>query len=233
MKQQTVGMLIFDEVEVLDFCGPYEVFTIAELYEYEKDNRNRHDGQEGDRNVGEQDGREEFSPFSKPFRVVTIAANGKTVRCRGGLLVHPLYTTEDHPPLDILVIPGGKGTLRVLNNTEILDWIAGQYEVVSLTVSVCTGAFLLAARGLLDDRSATTHWGGIEPMRHNYPSIDVREDARYVDSGDIITSAGVSAGIDAALYVVQRLLGEEVARQTARRMEYQWLERGSPLGAVV
>ncbi len=209
MAQQTVGILIFDDVEVLDFCGPYEVFAITELHG------------EGWPNT-----------ITRPFQVVTIAQSLQTVHCRGGLLVQPHFSVDDHPQLDILVVPGGPGTLHLLNNTKILNWVIAQHSRVSLTTSVCTGAFLLAAQGLLDGRSATTHWGGIEALRQNYPTVDVRDDIRYIDAGNIITSAGVSAGIDMALYVVSRLLGKEVAQQTARRMEYEWLEHHSALSYV-
>ncbi len=202
--QRAVGILLFDDVEVLDFCGPYEVFTITELQEREWPDR-----------------------ITRPFQVVTIAEKLGVVRCRGGLQVQPGYSIEEHPPLDILLVPGGPGTLPVLNKPAVLDWIAAQHKLVPLTTSVCTGAFLLAACGLLDGRSATTHWGGIEPLRQNYPAVDVRDGIRYIDTGNIITSAGVSAGIDMALHVVSHLLGKEVAQQTARRMEYEGLEHYS------
>jgi transcriptional regulator GlxA family with amidase domain len=144
-----------------------------------------------------------------------------TVRCRGGLLVQPHHTIDDHPLLDILVVPGGWGTRREVHNTRLLDWIAAQDRQTRLTTSVCTGAFLLAARGLLDGREATTHWASIDRLRQTHPAVQVRDDRRWVDAGRIITSAGVSAGIDMALHVVARLLGEDVARETARRMEYE------------
>jgi transcriptional regulator GlxA family with amidase domain len=102
----------------------------------------------------------------------------------------------------------------------LLDWIAAQDRTTQLTTSVCTGAFLLAARGLLDGLPATTHWGSIERLRNTHPRVDVRDDVRYVDNGHIVTSAGVSAGIDMSLHIVGRLLGDEVARETARNMEY-------------
>ena len=209
MTQQTVGILIFDDVELLDFCGPFEVFATALL-----------------------PGEDLLDDATRPFHVVTIAESEVMIRCRAGLLVQPHYTIDNHPPLDILVVPGGIGTVELLNNVRVLDWIATQHKLVSLTTSVCTGAFLLAARGLLDGRSATTYWAGIEAMRQNYPAIDVHEDVRCVDSGNIITAAGVSAGIDMALYVVSRLLSLEVAQQTARRMEYEWLEHHSALSYV-
>jgi transcriptional regulator GlxA family with amidase domain len=198
MPQQTVGILIFDDVEVLDFCGPFEVFATTQ--------------------IPEPDAQDEAA---YPFQVITIAERAATVRCVGGLLVQPHHTIEDHPPLDILVVPGGWGTRREARNERLLDWIAARDRQTALTTSVCTGAFLLAARGLLDGREATTHWGSIARLRQTHPAVQVRDDRRWVDTGRIITSAGVSAGIDMALHVVARLLGPDVARATARRMEYE------------
>lgn len=195
-KVRTVGILIFDDVEVLDFCGPFEVFSVA-------------------RAAGE--GRED-APL---FQALTIAEQMRTVKCVGGLLVQPQATTGDHPLLDILVIPGGFGTRRERLNSALLDWIAAQDERTELTTSVCTGAFLLAERGRLDGRRATTHWSSIDWMRELYPRIEVVTDVRFVDEGRIITSAGISAGIDMSLHIITRLHGEETARWTARRMEYE------------
>jgi transcriptional regulator GlxA family with amidase domain len=194
---RTVGILTFDDVEVLDFCGPFEVFSSA-------------------RPAGRHD--DEF----RLFQVVTIAERGAIITCRGGLLVQPHYTLADHPPLDILVIPGGQGTRRERHNRALLDWIARQDRHTELTTSVCTGAFLLAERGLLDRHRATTHWNSIEWMRATYPAIEMVADERVVDEGHVITSAGVSAGIDMSLHVVARLHGIEAAKWTARRMEYDW-----------
>src|SRR5437879_5691132 len=132
----TVGILIFEDVEVLDFSGPFEVFSVARL-------------------VGENS--DEF----KLFTVVTVAEEDRIVTCRGGLLVKPHATIENHPPLDILVVPGGQGTRRQRHNARLLDWIAQQDQHTSLTTSVCTGAFLLAERGLLNAHRATTHWNSI------------------------------------------------------------------------
>jgi len=197
MNRYTVGILIFDDVEVLDFAGPFEVFSTTRL-------------------PGRDSGDDE-----RPFQVVTIAEGAGLVSCRGGLMVQPHHTIEEHPPLDIFLVPGGPGTRREDRNQRLLDWIAAQDRTTELTTSVCTGAFLLAARGLLDNRQATTHWGSIERLKAGYPLIDVRDDVRYIDNGHILTSAGVSAGIDMALHIVARLLGEEVAQQTARNMEYE------------
>lgn len=203
-NRRTVGILIFDNVEVLDFCGPFEVFSTT-------------------RPLGESDDE------TRLFTVLTIAERERTVTCRGGLLVQPHATIHDHPPLDILIVPGGQGTRRERLNGPLLDWIVEQRGRVELTASVCTGAFLLAERGLLDGRRATTHWASVEWMRQHYPAVTMLSDARFVDEGDIITSAGVSAGIDMALHVVARLHGGAVAAETARRMEYafEWRAAGA------
>lgn len=132
----------------------------------------------------------------------------------------PHATIEDHPPLDILVVPGGQGTRRELTNYRLLDWIEAEDRQTELTASVCTGAFLLAERGLLDGRRATTHWAGVGWMREQYPEVEMLADARVVDEGRIVTSAGISAGIDMSLHVVGRLHGKETAGWTARLMEY-------------
>jgi transcriptional regulator GlxA family with amidase domain len=192
-----VGILIFDEVEVLDFCGPFEVFSTALA--------------EGDA------GREE----RRLFKALIVAEEDHLIRCRGGLLVQPHHTLKNHPPLGITVIPGGFGTRRERANPVVLDWIAAQSKT-ALTTSVCTGAFLLAANGLLAGKQATTHWASIDWMRANHPEVDTLDDQRVVDQGRIITSAGVSAGIDMALHVVERFHGRAVAEATARSMEYDW-----------
>ncbi len=196
-RSRTVGILIFDGVEVLDFCGPFEVFATA-------------------RRPGEHS---EGTPL---FSAITVAEEQRTVTCNGGLLVTPNATTADHPPLDILVVPGGHGTRRERQNERLLDWIAAQHQRAELTTSVCTGALLLAERGLLDYRRATTHWASIAWMRAEYPAVTMLDNHRVVDEGSIITSAGVSAGIDMSLHVIARLHGTETAAWTARGMEYDW-----------
>lgn len=196
---RNVGILIFPDVEILDFCGPFEVFatTVAE---------------------GEANG----DHAARLFDVMTIAERPEVLACRGGLLVQPNHTLDDHPPLDIIVIPGGFGTEPLLENQRVLDWITRQRRGGALTTSVCTGAFLLGAAGLLDDLRVTSHWSTLDRLRSMHPGLDVREDERVIDQGEIITSAGVSAGIDMALHLVRRLHGETVARTTARNMEYDW-----------
>jgi transcriptional regulator GlxA family with amidase domain len=194
---RNVGILIFPDVEILDFCGPFEVFASATL-----------------------PAATEGGPETRLFEVFTIAERPQVVACRGGLLVQPNHTLEDHPPLDLVVVPGGHGTRREQENPVVLDWIARQRRSGALTTSVCTGAFLLGAAGLLDGLRATTHWTTIDGLRTSLPTTDVLGDTRVVDEGEIITSAGVSAGIDMALHVIRRLHGDEVGRRTARNMEY-------------
>lgn len=191
-----VGILVFDDVEVLDFCGPFEVFSVA-----------RPAGEQGDEN--------------RLFDVITVSEEDRIMNCRGGLMVKPHFTTGSHPPLDILVIPGGPGTRRERLNDSLLDWISAQHRQTRITASVCTGAFLLAERGLLDGKRATTHWNSVEWMRDQYPKVRMLSDTRVVDEGRIVTSAGISAGIDMSLRLVGRLHGPEVAAWTARMMEYE------------
>lgn len=196
---RTVGILVFAEVEVLDFCGPFEVFASAAL-------------------PPADDGGEE----RKLYDVRVVAEKPGIVRCRGGLLVQPHHTLADHPPLGLIVVPGGFGTRREQRNPAVLGWIGRQHAGGALTTSVCTGSFLLAATGLLDGRAATTHWNHVDALRAFRPAVHVRDDERIVDQDRIVTSAGVSAGIDMALHVVRRQHGEEIARHTARGMEYDW-----------
>ena len=195
--RKTVGILLFDEVEVLDAFGPFEVFSVAQTTDPGDTGHNL-------------------------FTVVTISESGSPVRTRGGLTVTPHHSFADHPPLDILLVPGGYGTRAQVTNAVALDWLRDQTQASELRTSVCTGAFLLAEIGLLDGHAATTHWGSIDRLREGYAGIDVREDVRFVDEGTIITSAGISAGIDMALHVVGRLHGQDAARATARYMEYDW-----------
>src|SRR3954451_16238868 len=196
MNRKRVGILIFPSVEVLDFCGPFEVFSVTRL---EKERR-----------------REE----SSPFEVLVVAEERGVTVTSGGLKVVPNYTPDDCPPLDILVVPGGWGVRAEINNARLLDWIGDQGCQVETLTSVCTGAMLLGKAGLLDGKRATTHWSSLGRMREAFPAVTVVEDQHVVEDGNVFTSAGISAGIDLALRVVARYHGEEVARATARHMEY-------------
>src|SRR5215470_3557761 len=155
------------------------------------------------------------------FRVYTVAATHAQVLSQGVLKVQPDYSVEDAPTPDILVLPGGNS--RAFTRSKAgMAWVKKVTAKNELSMSVCTGAFILAELGLLDGRPATTHWGAISGMRSAYPKVQVKTDVRFVDDGRIVTTAGVSAGIDGALHVVQRLLGDDVAWETARYMQYVW-----------
>ena len=200
IQQKTVGILIFPEVEVLDFCGPFEVFSVTRLNEAKR--------------------REQPSPF----RVLLIADTAEPVSAAGGMRVLPDCTTIACPLLDILLIPGGWGTRDQMNVTRIIDWIRQRAKKVELLTSVCTGSLLLGQAGLLDGHRATTHWDALATLRERFPKITVVNDQHVVEEGNILTSAGISAGIDLALRVVARCFGEPVARNTARHMEYPYPE---------
>jgi transcriptional regulator GlxA family with amidase domain len=192
-----VAILLFDDVEVLDFAGPFEVFGVARA----------------------ADG-------GAAFDVVTVALHAGEVIARNELRIVPTCTTSDLTDVDILVVPGGLGTRREMRRPAMLDFLRTATTSAELTLSVCTGALLLGAAGLLEGRSATTHRDAIGELRALDSGAELLPDARIVDNGRLILSAGVSAGIDAALYIVSRLLGRELAEQTARYMQYEWICRG-------
>jgi len=200
MNQKCVGILIFPNVEVLDFCGPYEVFSVTCLNEERR--------------------REERSPFE----LLMIAEKEEAVVAAGGLRVLPDYTLGNCPALDILVVPGGWGTRKEIDNDSLIRWIAERGKQVETLTSVCTGAMLLGRAGLLDGRRATTHWRSLDWMRQSFPQVTVEDQLHVVEDGHVLTSAGISAGIDMALRVVVRYFGEAVARTTARYMEYPFPE---------
>jgi len=190
---RNVAILIFDEVEVLDFCGPFEVFSVT----------------------GRQDN-------LNPFNVYTVAEKGEPILARNHLSVNPSYTLQDCPQPDILLVPGGLGTRKEMYNSILMDWIKGCSQKAELILSVCTGVLLLAKAGLLEGLGATTHHLTIDLLKKVAPNTSVQANKRIVDNGKIIVSAGISAGIDMSLYVVAKLLGKEWALKTAQYMEYDW-----------
>jgi putative intracellular protease/amidase/YHS domain-containing protein len=155
------------------------------------------------------------------YEVSTVAATRDPVACAGLINLTPRYTCADCPRSDIIVVPGGSIS-TVAKDKRVNEWLARASGEAEVTLSVCTGAFVLARAGLLDGKEATTHWGAIETLRRQYPKVTVRADRRVVDNGKIVTSAGVSAGIDGALHLVDRLSGRVKASETARYMEYHW-----------
>ncbi len=145
----------------------------------------------------------------------------RTIVSRNGLRVLPEYDLTDHPPLDVLIIPGGVITSE-LQRPEIIEWIRQINLGTTITASVCTGAFLLAKAGLLDRKPATTHWEDISDLTVMFPKVQVVGDPRWVDNGHVVTSAGISAGIGMSLHLVERLEGRQLAIRTARQMEFEW-----------
>ncbi len=189
-----VGIFVFDEVEVLDFAGPFEVFSTAA----------RIDGSE-----------------APTFRVITIGESEDSVRTRGGLRVDTSFSFADHPQLDVLIVPGGIIDAQ-LNRTETIAWITTQSKTTEIVASVCTGAFLVGKAGLLYRKRATTHWEDIDGLKELLPDTRVIENQRWIDEGAVVTSAGISAGIDMSLHLVARLTSRSLAEKTARQMEYDW-----------
>ena len=190
---RTLAILVFDDVEVLDFCGPFEVFSVANRF---------------------------TNPPA--FQILTAAERAGPVRTRGGLSVNPHHRLAECPRPDLLLVPGGQGTRKEMHNPALIDWIRQASTKAELVLSVCTGALLLAKAGLLDGLEATTHHGAIDLLRQVAPKTTAHADRRFVDNGRVICSAGIAAGIDMSLHVVARLLSREVAEKTARQMEYPW-----------
>ncbi|MEE9281962.1 MAG: DJ-1/PfpI family protein [Myxococcota bacterium] len=184
----TIGMLIFDGAEELDFVGPWEVFTMS-------------------KQAGADD------------RVVTIAQRTDPVRCAKGLRVLPDHGFDNAPELDVVLVPGGEGTRSEAENPLLLEWLRKAAERCTWVTSVCTGSLLLSRAGLTRGRRITTHWAYIETLRQHSPS-EVLENVRYVRDGNVVTAAGVSAGIDMALWLTGQLHGIPHARNVQRLMEY-------------
>jgi transcriptional regulator GlxA family with amidase domain len=187
----SVAIVLFEGVEELDVAGPWEVLA-AWATQYPDDG----------------------------VSVFTVADTGELVLCAKGLRIAPDHTWETAPAIDVLVYPGGAGTRRELADQEVRERLRGLREGGTLMTSVCTGALVYAAAGLLRDRPATTWWGSLETLAELEPTVEVRPDDRFVDSGEVVTAAGVSAGIDMALHLVARLHSVERAREVRRYIQY-------------
>jgi transcriptional regulator GlxA family with amidase domain len=198
MERKRVGVVLFENIEVLDFCGPFEVFSATRLSEEKR--------------------REEPSPFE----VLLVAEHPEPVTTTGNMKVIPHCTFENCPRLHVLVVPGGWGTRKELNNPIMLEWLRTRAAEVETLTSVCTGSMLLGFAGLLNGLHATTHWRSLDWMRDSFPAVTVDYAKHVVEDGRVFTSAGISAGIDMALKVVARYCGENIARATARHMEYPY-----------
>lgn len=188
---RTIGILLFGDFEELDAVGPWEVLSFW-THQFPDDG----------------------------WQVTTLARDRAPVTAAKGLALHPEHSYETVPPLDVLVYPGGRGTRPQLRDEAQLDWVRQQRAKVPLMTSVCTGSLVYARAGLLTGRPATTHWGSVDLLHELDPTIEVRPDDRFVDDGDIITAAGVSAGIDMALHLVARLHSVERAREVRRGIQY-------------
>lgn len=192
MKPRNTAIILFNDVEVLDFAGPFEVFNTANT-EY----------------------------GSNIFNVYTIAEKKETISARKGLKVIPDYSFDDCPAPDILIIPGGNGRKIEMNNRVLLEWIKEKFTSLEFLLSVCTGAFIVGKTGLLDGMEATTHHYSYDEFERTFPHIKLMKNTKYVDNGKIITSAGVSSGINMSLYVVGKLFSEELKQKTADHIEFK------------
>jgi len=199
MPKLNVAIFVFDEVEVLDFAGPYEAFSRTRLEPGVASRR---------------------STESAPFEVFTVGQTAATITTTGGLRLVPDFDSASAPKIDLLIIPGGFGARRLLENAQVLQWIQIVAQQAKQVASVCTGALLLAKAGLLSGHRATTHWASLDLLASLDPTITVDGQQRFVNDG-IITSAGVAAGIDMAFAIVESICGASVANETARYIEYR------------
>jgi transcriptional regulator GlxA family with amidase domain len=192
----TTGILLFDDAEELDFVGPWEVFTSAAMLEQHE--------------AGAPE------PLS---RVVTISERDGPVRCAKGLRVLADHRFGDAPPLDVVLVPGGQGTRREVSNPVLLGWLRKVGADCRWVTSVCTGSLLLHGAGLARGRRVTTHWAFVSQLRER-GDVTVLDDVRFVRDGSLVTSAGVSAGIDMALWLVGQIHDPAFARRVQRTIEY-------------
>jgi len=193
-----VSILVFDAVEALDFAGPYEVFTTASRVHGRK-----------------------HTDAATLFNVACVSREGQPIQARAGLRVLPEHSFASSPPCDVLIVPGGVVD-AAMADAPTRDWIAHMAAGAQITASVCTGAFLLAASDVLRTGPVTTHWEDVADLRARFPALTVIDGPRWIDNGPLVTSAGISAGMDMSLHLVARLAGQALAERTARQMDYRW-----------
>ncbi len=186
-----IGIYIYDNAEVLDFSGPFEVFSTAKRL------------------------------ANKDWNVFLVAERLSLVKARGGFDVQPHYSFDNAPDIDVIVIVGGVHTEEV-KKSKVTEWINKTSSNAKIVASVCTGAFLLAKANVVTDHCVTTHWEDISDLRKDFPRLEVQEDVRWVQQGNIVTSAGISAGIDMSLFLISELDSTELAQKTAKQMDYDW-----------
>ena len=188
-----IGIYIYDQAEVLDFSGPYEVFSTAS----------------------------HFCENIEPFITFLISETGGTVIARAGYKVISDYGFHDHPKIDVLIVVGGIHKDE-MNKPHVINWISKQAKKSTIVASVCTGAFLLAQAKVIQSQKVTTHWQAISDLRRMFPMLEVIEGVRWVDEDHLLTSGGISAGIDMSLHLVSKIYGDALAEKTARQMEFSW-----------
>jgi transcriptional regulator GlxA family with amidase domain len=191
LKPRNTAILLFNDVEVLDFAGPFEVFSTANT---------------------------EYGEII--FNVYTIAEKKYVISARNGLKIIPDYSFNDCPAPNILIIPGGNGRKIEMNNSVLLNWIKEKFGNLEFLLSVCTGSFIIGKTGLLDGAQATSHHYTYEEFETTFPQIKLIKNTKFVDNGKIITAAGVSSGINMSLHVISRLFGEELKAKTASQIEF-------------
>jgi len=206
---RNIAIFLFDEVEVLDFGGPFEVFCTA--------------GRMAQRS---------YPLLPSPFEVFTIAQKEGLVQARGGLRVQAHTTFSNSPRIDVLLVPGGVVTAE-MDKSEVIEWITRAAPEATVVASVCTGAFLLAKAGLLAGLPATTHWEDMADLGQQFPQVNVKEGVRWVDNGKVVTSAGISAGLDMSLHLVEKLEGRDLDVRTARQMDYAWQDQPWTAAGIV
>ena len=188
-----IGIYIYDNAEVLDFSGPFEVFSTASR----------------------------LCKGDIPLNVFLVSETGNMVSARAGYSVLPSYGFHNHPDIDVLIVSGGVHSDE-MKKPQIIEWISKQSRKTALTASVCTGVFMLAQAGIVNEHKVTTHWEDVAELRKMFPQLTVVEHVRWVDEGSIITSGGISAGIDMSLYLVSKLHSNDLAEKTARQMDFSW-----------
>ena len=193
MRTRSAAILIFDDVEVLDFAGPFEVFNVANIISN-----------------------------GNAFNVHTAAENENEVIARNGLKIIPDYSLQNCPQPDILIVPGGEGRKTEMYNPVVIDWVKKKSEKAEYVLSVCTGAFIIGKAGLLKGMKATTHHLSYDEFEKTFPDTELVKGVKYTDNGKVIAAAGISAGINMSLYTVDKILGEDSGRRTAEHMEYDY-----------
>jgi len=188
-----IGIYIYEEAEVLDFSGPFEVFSTASRFLDENDK----------------------------FNVFLIAEESGSVTARGDYDINAKYNVRNHPKLDLLVVAGGVHT-QEMKKENVISWIKNVSEDTKIVASVCTGAFLLAQAKVITNHKVTTHWEDIADLKDSFPSLDVKSNVRWVDEGNILTSGGISAGIDMSLHLLSKIHSLDLAEKTAKQMEFSW-----------